>query len=86
MGRIKPIHICILLMVLGIFTAINSYDLGKRAGTWEIVTDGPMGMKNYRTETDEDKVQSYTEAYKSVGCIVLLIGGIGLVTIMAQNK
>lgn len=80
MKHIKPIYVFLILMAIGTFLAIGSYDLGKRAGTEEIVTNGPPGMKNYSYNIDEDKIRSYTESYKSVGCIILLIGGIGLVT------
>ena len=86
MQHIKPIYVFVLLMVLGAFLTIGSYDLGKHAGTKVIVTNQPMGMKNYKSYTDEDKIKSYTESYKSIGNIVLLIGGIGLVTVITKEK
>ena len=86
MKHIKPIYVFILLMLLGAFLSIGSYDLGKRAGTREIVRTSTSGMKEYKYNTDEDKIKGYTESYRSVGCIVLLIGGIGLITVMVKEK
>lgn len=74
------------MMIIGALITLNSYELGKRAGTKEIVTDSGNGMKNYRWDIDEDKIDASTEAYKTVGGMVLLIGGIGMVSVLVKNK
>ena len=86
MKHIKPIYVFVLLMLLGTFLSIGSYNLGKRAGTREIVRTSTLGMKEYKYDIDEDKINGYTESYRSVGNIVLLIGGIGLITVMVKEK
>ena len=86
MKKTKPIHIFILLMLLGTFITLNSYDLGQQAGTTTRVTSGALGMKSYTSDINEDKVTAVTEAYKNVGTIVLFIGGIGLVSVLIKNK
>lgn len=74
-------------MLLGIYLSISSYDLGKRAGTRRIVHTNPSGWKTYTTSsTDEDKIKSYTESYRGIGYIILLIGGMGLITVMLKEK
>ena len=40
---IKPIYIFILLMLLGSFLTISSYDLGSHAGTKKITTKNSNG-------------------------------------------
>nr|WP_307990527.1 hypothetical protein [uncultured Niameybacter sp.] len=86
MKKMRPIHIFILLMLLGIFLIMNSYDLGQQAGTTTRVTKGALGMTNYSTHLDEAKTNASTEAYKSIGTIVLLIGGIGFVSVVVKNS
>lgn len=86
MNRIKPIYVFILLMVIGVFLSIGSYELGKRAGTRELVQQGSNGMTNYSWQTDEEKIMAYTETYRGIGYMVLLIGGIGLVAMMIKNE
>ena len=83
---IKPIYIFILLMLLGAFLTISSYDLGTHAGTKKITTKNSNGSTSLIYQTNTDKISASIDAYKSLGCVVLLIGGIGVISVLPKKN
>lgn len=82
--KIRPIYVYLLIVICGLLLSLNSYNLGKKSGEHTIKVIDATGDLLYM-ENDEKKIEKNTDTYRDIGCTLLLIGGIGVVSITNKD-
>lgn len=85
MKNIRPMYIYGLIAICGLLLALNSYSLGKKSGEKSIKVIDATGQLLYM-DNDEKKAEKNTDTYRDIGCSLLVIGGIGIISIINRTK